>query len=140
MNKKAVIHLLSIQSDNKDEKIEVVTPGDFSKKGDSFYAVYDETEISGMEGTTTTLKIDEDKFSIMRIGTTNAKMEFQKLKPNISLYDTPYGTLEINIDTQDLKITVNEDGGEVYVQYNLSISGMKAQRTKLNIKIKTQNA
>lgn len=140
MNKKAVIHLLSVQSGNEDEKIEVVTPGSFSKKGDSFYAIYNETEISGMEGTTTTLKIAENKFSIIRFGSTNAKMEFQKLKPNISLYDTPYGTLEVNINTRDLSIDINEDGGEVYVRYNLSISGMKPQSTILNIKIKTQKA
>jgi uncharacterized beta-barrel protein YwiB (DUF1934 family) len=140
MDKKAVIHLLSIQSDNEDEKVEVVTPGSFSKKGDTFYAIYDETEISGMEGTTTTLKIADNKFSIIRMGSTNAEMEFQKSKPNVSLYDTPYGTLELNINTRDLNIKVDEDGAEVYVRYNLSISGMKAQSTTLNIKIKTQNA
>ena len=140
MNKKAVIHLLSIQSDNEDEKVEVVTPGSFSKKGDDFYAIYDETEISGMEGTTTTLKIADNKFSIIRMGSTNAEMEFQKSKSNVSLYDTPYGTLEVNINTRDLNINVDENGGEVYVRYNLSISGMKAQSTTLNIKIKTQNA
>lgn len=140
MNKKAVIHLLSIQADNEDEKVEVVTPGSFSKKGDAFYAIYDETEISGMEGTTTTLKIADNKFSIIRMGSTNAEMKFQKSKPNVSLYDTPYGTLEVNINTRDLNINVDENGGEVYVRYNLSISGMKAQSTTLNIKIKTQNA
>lgn len=138
MNKKALISVLSKQSKEDKDTIEVVTPGEFYKEGECYCAVYEETEISGMEGTTTTLKIYPDKFSLIRMGTTNTSMEFQKDVDNISLYDTPYGTLELKIETTDLKIGVDENGGEIFINYNMSIAGQKPQITMLKINIKSQ--
>lgn len=140
MKNNAVIHVLSKQSDKKEDAIEVVTPGSFYKKDNFFYAIYDETELSGMEGTTTTLKISSDKFSLIRMGNTIARMDFQKSKENVSLYDTPYGTLELKIKTKDLNINIDENGGDVFIDYNMSIAGQKYQNTVLSIKINTQEA
>ncbi len=69
MKKKALIHVLSSVPDakEKNDSIEVVTPGNFYKKDRNYYAVYEETSISGMEGTTTTLKIGEKNFSLIRM-------------------------------------------------------------------------
>ena len=44
--------------------IEVVSPGSFEKIEDGFKATYEETEISGMEGTTTILTIKENQVII----------------------------------------------------------------------------
>lgn len=136
--KKAIISVLSKQKNNDDEAIEVVTPGDFYKKDNFYYAVYKETEISGMEGTTTTLKISENKFSLIRAGSTSTEMEFEKKAKNISMYDTPYGTLELNIETKDLNVKIDDNGGEVFINYDMSISGQSPQNTLLKINIKAQ--
>lgn len=137
MDKKALISISSAQKESKEDKIEVVTPGKFYKEQDAYYAVYDETEISGMEGTTTTLQIWPNKLSLVRIGTTSAKMEFEKNSPCTTLYNTPYGMLEIKIETNDLKVEVGDSGGEISVNYNMSIAGQKPQNTELQIKIKS---
>ncbi|WP_055669374.1 DUF1934 domain-containing protein [Desnuesiella massiliensis] len=137
MDKKALISISSAQKESKEDKIEVVTPGKFYKEEDTYYAVYDETEISGMEGTTTTLQIWPNKLSLVRIGTTSAKMEFEKNSPCTTLYNTPYGMLEIKIETNDLKVEVGDGGGEISVNYNMSIAGQKPQNTELQIKIKS---
>ncbi|WP_040210586.1 DUF1934 domain-containing protein [Clostridium polynesiense] len=136
MKKKAIISISSNQEIDKDDIIEVITPGDFYKDTHGFRVSYDETEISGMEGTKTKLLITEDKFMLEREGTTTTKMEFQKNNDSLSLYNTPYGMLELKIHTKDLKVNVNEEGGEVFVNYNLSIGGQKPQTTLLTIKIK----
>lgn len=140
MEKRALIHVLSSQPENdeKEDSIEVVTPGSFYKKDNDYYAVYEETEISGMEGTTTTLKIGENNFSLIRMGSTTTKMEFEKDKEKISMYSTPYGTLEINILTKELKINVDDTGGEVFINYDMGISGEDTQHINLDIKIKPQ--
>jgi uncharacterized beta-barrel protein YwiB (DUF1934 family) len=140
MKKKALIHVLSSVPDakEKDDSIEVVTPGKFYKKDKNYYAVYEETEISGMEGTTTTLKIGEEKFSLIRMGTTSTKMDFAINKKNISMYSTPYGTLEININTKKLDINVDDNGGYIYIDYIMSVAGQKPQNTILNINIEPE--
>lgn len=137
MKKKAIISISSSQINDKEDAIEVVTPGEFYKRDDKYYAIYDETEISGMEGTTTTLKISPNKLLLERVGTTSASMEFQEKNEHITLYNTPYGVLELKINTNKLDVNVNEKGGEVFINYNMSISGQPSQNTELTIKIKS---
>ncbi|MFD3158276.1 DUF1934 domain-containing protein [Haloimpatiens sp. FM7330] len=139
MKKKAIISVTSKQKGNEKEKVEVVTPGKFYKKEDSYFAVYDETEISGMEGTTTTLKISPEKLCLIRMGTTSTKMNFKKKYKDIILYNTPYGTLELEVETKDIDINMDEYGGHVYVNYNLGVIGEKVQNTSLEINIKAED-
>ena len=89
-----------------------------------------------MEGTKTKLFITKDKFMLEREGTTSTRMEFQKNNESMSLYNTPYGMLELKIHTRDLTINVDDNGGEVFINYNLFISGQKPQNTELRVKIK----
>lgn len=140
LKKTALISVSSMQSNKKEDIVEVVTPGSFYKKENSYYVVYDETELSGMEGTTTTFKINckDNKFSLIRMGTTNAKMEFQKAKDDIVLYNTPYGPLELKIETKELNINVDDEGGDVVIKYNLTFTGQEPQKTTLKINIKAQ--
>ncbi|MGO5065821.1 MULTISPECIES: DUF1934 domain-containing protein [unclassified Clostridium] len=140
MKKKALIHVLSSVPDAKEksDSIEVVTPGKFYKKDKNYYAVYEETAISGMEGTTTTLRIGEEKFSLIRMGSTSTKMDFALDKKNISMYSTPYGTLEININTKKLHINVDDNGGHIHIDYIMSVAGQKPQNTILNINIEPE--
>ncbi|MEY7999331.1 DUF1934 domain-containing protein [Clostridium sp. Mt-5] len=137
MKKRAIISVSSKQSGD-DEVIEVVTPGDFYKKNDSYYAVYEETQLSGMEGTTTTLKIKNNKFSLIRMGSTNANMDFNKNQKSMSMYKTPYGIIELKIRTNEIDINVNEDGGDVIINYSMSLAGQATQDTQLKVNIKTQ--
>lgn len=134
MKKNALISLTSFQ--NEEDKLEVITPGDFYKKEDLYIVEYDETKISGMEGTRTTLKIGNDNFTLLREGNTIANMKFQNGKESISIYDTPYGVLHIRIKTKDLSVNINDQGGEVLVNYNMDISGTNQTDTILRVNIK----
>lgn len=138
MKKKAIITISSIQGEKEEDSIQVVTPGTFYLKDDSYYAVYEETEISGMQGTTTTLKIKPQELILLREGTTNANMHFVHGVNNLSMYDTPYGTLEMEVITKKINVDVNEKGGNIAVKYDMNISGQKVPATSLDINIKVQ--
>lgn len=138
MKKKALISVVSEQDGNTEESIEVVTPGDFYKKDDSYYAVYKETLITGMQDTTTTLRISPEQFSLTRVGSTATKMNFQSQSQDIVLYNTPYGALELKIHTKALKIDIGDFGGDISVNYDMSIGGQETQNTSLKINIKAQ--
>ncbi|MBS5969072.1 DUF1934 domain-containing protein [Clostridium perfringens] len=139
MSKKAIISICSTQDIGEKEKIEVVTVGEFSINGDEFIATYDETEISGMEGTKTTLKIKGDKVVLHREGTTSTKMEFQKDNTQVALYNTPYGMLELKTSTKELDLDVNEKGGNISIKYHLIAGGQEPIRTNLDMKIKVED-
>ena len=57
MEKRAIITVKSFSDIEPNEAIEVVTPGTFIIHEDGFKAIYEESELSGMDGTTTTLNI-----------------------------------------------------------------------------------
>ncbi|MDZ5004159.1 DUF1934 family protein [Clostridium perfringens] len=139
MSKKAIISICSTQDIGEKEKIEVVTVGEFSINGDEFIATYDETEISGMEGTKTTLKIKGDKVVLHREGTTSTKIEFQKDNTQVALYNTPYGMLELKTSTKELDLDVNEKGGNISIKYHLIAGGQEPIKTNLDMKIKVED-
>lgn len=139
MIKKAIISIYSTQDIGEKEKIEVVTVGEFSINGDEFIATYDETEISGMEGTKTTLKIKGNKVVLHREGTTSTKMEFQKNNTQVALYNTPYGMLELKTSTKELDLDVDEKGGNISIKYHLIAGGQEPIKTNLDMKIKVED-
>ncbi|MFH0324367.1 YwiB family protein [Clostridium perfringens] len=139
MIKKAIISICSTQDIGEKEKIEVVTVGEFSINGDEFIATYDETEISGMEGTKTTLKIKGNKVVLHREGTTSTKMEFQKNNTQVALYNTPYGMLELKTSTKELDLDVDEKGGNISIKYHLIAGGQEPIKTNLYMKIKVED-
>ena len=136
MNKKAIITVNSVVLNEEEDLIGVVTPGDFYKIEDGFKVEYNETKISGMEGTKTTIIIRNNSFDLIREGTTETKMEFENNKRTVSLYKTPYGVMDVKIDTKKLNININEDGGIINTMYILEIGGQPALKTNLTIDIK----
>ena len=110
----------------------------FEKIEDGFKATYEETEISGMEGTTTILTIQENQVILEREGTTSTKMVFNEKEDSIALYNTPYGMLEITINTKNLDVKVGEDGGKLTIEYEMSVYGQPSYKTKLSLDIKVQ--
>jgi uncharacterized beta-barrel protein YwiB (DUF1934 family) len=136
MNKKAIITVDSYVLNDEEDLIGVVTPGDFYETKDGFKVEYEETKLSGMEGTKTTIIIRRDSFDLIREGTTETKMEFKNNKRTISLYKTPYGIMDLKIDTKKLDINVTKDGGTINTMYILEIGGQPALKTNLTIDVK----
>lgn len=136
MEKKAIISIKSFSDLDNDDGIEVVTPGKFIFDNEGFKATYEESKISGMEGTTTTLKIKDELMVLERVGSTTTKMEFREGEVAVSLYNTPYGMLDLNINTKKLDINIDENGGEIYSKYVLGLEGQEGIITELRVKIK----
>ena len=138
MGKKAIISVISNANIEDDDMIEVVSPGSFEKIEDGFKAIYEETEISGMEGTTTILTIKENQVILEREGTTSTKMIFKEDEDSIVLYNTPYGMLEIAISTNNLDVKIDEDNEKLDIEYEMSVYGQPPFNTKLSLSIKVQ--
>ena len=138
MKKEAVITIVSNASISDGDKIEVISPGEFEIKKDLYRIKYEETELSGMEGTTTILTIKNDEVVLERIGTTETKMIFTEKDPTVSLYNTPYGMLELTIVTEKVDINVDENGGKLIICYDMAVAGQKALPTELVLDIKVK--
>lgn len=139
--KKAVISVKGTQKNIRDESdtIELVTVGNFYMKGNIFYVTYNETELSGMDGTTTTLKISDDSVTLMRFGSNRSKMIFQKNKRHQSDYFTPYGKVLLGVEPSDMYVNMNEKGGELIIKYALDLDNEVVSNNELHLKVREVN-
>ena len=137
MVKNAVITVQSRVS-VEDEIIEVVTPGKLHITSNGYRVEYDETKLSGMEGTKTTMIIKDKYFKLIRVGTTETNMEFEINKESISLYKTPFGVMSIAVNTKEVDIEVDENGGKVHIVYTLNVEGQQMIETDLSVFIKVK--
>lgn len=129
-----------IMADFEEEQLELITEGRYYEKGDSVYLVYDESEFSGMEGCTTSLKITGDKIKMKRYGQligVDTEIEFEKGKRFKGHYDTPFGSVEMEVLTNDIvnNIQVSEGKGSLNIDYHISLRGLTEGRSKLDIQI-----
>lgn len=127
MHKDVIISVKGSQvsPDNEASTLELVTEGRYYRKGDTYYVSYKESEVTGMEGTTTTLKVSNGIVTLMRFGTINSQFIFQEGQKHVSYYDTTYGAFTIGVLANHVAIAVNDSGGEISVDYQLEIDNNK---------------
>ena len=74
------------------ETIELVTEGCLQPDGEDAYTLtYQESELTGLEGTLTTFQIERDRVTLLRIGEVNSQMVFEEGRRHLSMYNTTYG-------------------------------------------------
>lgn len=133
---KVVLKITGTQTsrDGETDEIEMITQGKYYKKNHSSFLVYDETELSGMEGSTTTLKIDDDKVMMKRFGKNESKLIFENGKTHKTIYKTIYGNMDMEVYTD--KIQINQQAEQLkklYISYRLNISGNIESKNTLSI-------
>ena len=69
-----------MEDEEKEEFVELMTRGQFVQKGGSYYSTYKETETTGYEGCTTTVKVAADarKVSMLRFGKQSRQLIIEK--------------------------------------------------------------
>ena len=139
VNKNVIISIKGIQTsvDNNSNTLELVTEGKYYKKNGSYFLSYKESEVTGMQGTTTTLKINKEGIiTLMRFGLVNTQFIFEQGQKHVSYYDTTSGTFTIGVLANNVDINVDENGGEIKVDYCLEIDNSKAGENDLYLHIR----
>lgn len=128
------------EKNQEEQQMEFVTEGRYDVKDGSVYLSYDESEFSGMEGYVTSLKITGDRVEMMRSGEGligETEMEFEKGKRFKGRYDTPFGSVDMEVLTNDVVNNLHavEARGNLAIDYHISLRGLSEGRSLLNIEI-----
>lgn len=118
-----------------EDKIELLTKGRFAEKDGKYYIIYEESEVTGFEGTTTTIKVSEDKLTLTRRGRFNSRMEFIRGEKRLCNYPTPYGAIPVAVDPISLETNLNGEGGSVDITYMLDLSNQLYAKNKLKLRV-----
>ena len=126
----------SQQVDGETDTYELTTVGKYIKRDGKYYVTYEGTELTGYEGTTTTLKIKDDCVSMIRFGKSNSQMVFEKEKKYIGHYDTPFGALNVGVTTNRMKVDIDDDGGEIDLDYMVELNNSMPVHNGLHLTIR----
>lgn len=138
MQKNVVISVKGIQKyDNMEsDTVELVTEGQLQRENGVYILTYLESEITGLDGTQTTITVQEDQVTLVRAGQYNSQMVFQEGRRHLSMYNTPYGALAIGVNTLSLMTDLTDEGGIIEVDYETEVEHAVAGRNLFHIEIK----
>ena len=97
---------------------------------------YQETALTGMEGTTTTFEVSGPQVILRRVGSVNSQMVFEEGRQHTSLYETPYGELSVDIQTSALRHNLSERGGLLEIKYSIAVEHTVTGRNSFKIRVK----
>lgn len=138
MEKDVVISIKGIQNyEGQDsDTIELVTEGRLTRDEGGYTLSYQESELTGLEGTLTTIQVEGEQVTLMRVGEVNSQMVFQEGRRHLSMYNTPYGAMAIGVNTRHLLAELTDQGGDIEIDYAIEIDHAIAGRNVFQIKVK----
>jgi uncharacterized beta-barrel protein YwiB (DUF1934 family) len=117
-----------------DPPIRQSAEGELYPKGDHYYLRYKESDPE-MEGTTTLIKLESELVRIIRQGSVRSEQTFkvgQRLK---GYYDAPHGKLELETDTEQLTMNLEQGLGTVDWTYQLFVMEERAGAYRLRLTV-----
>ena len=113
-----------------DELVQFSTDGEYTCTDGCGVLTYPESELTGMAGTLSAV--------LKRTGTVMSRMVFAPGARNTFLYQTPYGTSTVGLETQRYRSTLGEHGGVLDLLYVVDFDHACANRNQLKITVREQ--
>ena len=118
---------------------ELMTEGTMTLTEDGMVLAYEETALTGMEGTTTRFQVQGARVILTRSGTVNSQMVFEEGRQHTSLYETPFGELSVDIQTSVLKHNLTERGGLMEIKYSIAVEHTVTGRNCFKIRVRRKH-
>ncbi|MEG6617433.1 DUF1934 domain-containing protein [Peptococcaceae bacterium 1198_IL3148] len=136
--KKVLITVNTIQTNELGERdsINFQTIGSLYSKNQAIYLIYDESVLTGMAGSTTSLKVEPEKITLSRMGNSQLKHTFEAGVVNSGTYVTPYGTMTTKVLPSKVAADLTENGGSINLEYELIVGKDKIGVNELLITVK----
>lgn len=126
-----------IEGQEQQETIEMITQGLARVRCGRVEIVYDEGELSGMEGSRTVVsyaKSEPQTVSMIRTGAVSTALVFERGVRHLCTYETPYMPFQIGVFALNVDNRLETDG-EICLDYLIEIRGAQAERCKMTMKV-----
>jgi len=123
MEKEVLISIRGTQTMQGDEPqtVELLTGGVLKRQNGQYSVSYVESEVTGMEGVSTTFEVERDRITLRRAGSLDSTMIFEVGKLNESLYDMGFGALLVGVQASRVESDLHDDGGRFAFDYAVEI-------------------
>lgn len=114
-------HSVHSYDEEEPDSLEFSTDGEYLFLDDVGCLSYQESEVTGMEGTRTSMTIGPNRVEVFRNGTVTSRMVFEEGRKNSFLYSTPFGDATMGVDTRKVRQSMDENGGSAEIDYVLDL-------------------
>lgn len=134
--------MLSIQgrqsyAGQEPEVIRLDTEGTMEFRNGGWDITYEESELTGLQGVTTTFRVEPGKVLLYRTGKLSSTMIFQEGVSHDSLYKMEFGALMITVTATRLFYDITPDGGCIDLVYRIVIEDSEAGEIDYHLDIRT---
>ena len=140
MKKEVVLSLRGQQTYDGQEPdvIELVTEGTMEFYDGGWNISYEESDLTGLVGVTTTFRVEPGRVILERTGNLRSCMVFEKDVPHDSLYQMSFGALMITVCAKYLFFDIVEDGGVIDLLYTIEIENNAAGTMDYHLEIRAK--
>ncbi len=122
--------------DQKPDVIELVTEGTMEYTDGGWEICYEETELTGLAGVTTTFRVEPGQVLLTRTGKLRSQMVFQEGVNHTSLYQMEFGALMITVCAQRILVMLDEQGGMIDLVYGIEIEQSTVGTVDYHLEVK----
>lgn len=108
-------------SEQEPEMVELVTEGILESQENGWALTYEESELTGLKGVTTSFLVEPGKITLSRKGPLSSQMVFQEGVYHESLYQMEFGALMITVCASKVRYDLSENGGTIDLTYTIEI-------------------
>ena len=140
MKKSVMLSIRGMQRypEQDPETIELVTEGTLETYKDGWKLVYEESDLTGLAGVTTTFLVQPSVVTLTRTGPLNSCMVFREGIPHESLYEMEFGALLMAVCANKVEYQLSENGGTVDLLYTIEIEQSMAGLVDYHLDIKVK--
>ena len=124
--------------DQEAEVIELVTEGTRDFRDGGWDISYQESALTGLEGVTTTFRVEQGKVTLSRTGKLRSQMVFQQGVVHESLYQTEFGALMLAVKSTRVFYDIVPDGGVIDLVYRIEIENTAAGEIDYHLDIRAK--
>lgn len=138
MKQKVLLSLRGKQAylDQEPDVIELTTDGTMEYTDDGWDISYEESDLTGLKGVTTTFRVEPRKIILTRTGPLNSQMVFQEGVFHDSLYQMEFGAMMITVCASKVEYDLTEAGGTIDLTYGIEIEQTQAGEIEYHLDIK----
>ena len=139
MTKDVLVTVRGLQmTPDGDDTIEVTTTGKYYEKDGKRYLFYDEIGDDTNLIVKNSIQITEEHVSVSKKGLINAQMNFEKENKLVSVYETPYGQMEMGVYMTGFCLEERDDFLELKLEYLLEINNQHVSDSEILLQIRPQ--
>lgn len=138
MKQKVLLSLRGKQAylDQEPDVIELTTDGTMEYTNDGWDISYEESDLTGLKGVTTTFRVEPRKIILTRTGPLNSQMVFQEGVFHDSLYQMEFGAMMITVCASKVEYDLTEAGGTIDLTYGIEIEQTQTGEIEYHLDIK----